>query len=118
MPQPAEERPAFSSQLVAKVLQDLLETDPATMYSLYNNRVPCNSALANHELMKTTVLPVRGKRQQSAPVHAVSVLGIIQALLLSVGEPPINAVFEDPKNPHEELRLIGFQATKTKRRKK
>lgn len=83
-------------------------SDPRAIHALLLNRVPCNTALANHpfiEVEKTTVL--RGDEN-----YSVSMVGMINGLLSSMNLPPVGVVWQklNQNDPDSTSVIVGFAA--------
>ena len=83
-------------------------SDPRAIHALLLNRVPCNTALANHpfiEVEKTTVL--HGDEN-----YSVSMVGMINGLLSSMNLPPVGVVWQklNQNDPDSTSVIVGFAA--------
>lgn len=86
----------------AEVLTIAFNNDPAAVHALVANRVPCNQFLADDEFVvvnQTTALP--GER------YHVGALGLVNAVLASLGQPLVAAQWETTGDGIPP-KLVGF----------
>ena len=84
-----------------EVLQAAFEADPNAMQSLMVNRVPCNQALVDDPYV------ICGKAGDNG--YQVGILGLLNGILVAIGQPKVAGVFSNPGPGEVTVRLVGFR---------
>ena len=77
---------------IAILLNELLKQDPKATTELFRHGVPCNPSLGNHPDIIVREIPGEN------PSYQISALGIINSLLLKIGQKRVAMVEEDGSN--------------------
>jgi hypothetical protein len=80
-----------------QVLDSAFRLDPGAIYSLVNNRVPCNQSLGDHPTIPIQSTPVANQR-----VLTVGLLGVLNGILESTGACKVSSVIDN------DGALLGF----------
>ena len=83
---------------VIAVLNSAFEADEQAMTGLFDNFVPCNEDLANHDVIRV------GKKDGESEFH-ISAMGVINGLLEVLGIPRVASVWDGTS---EGDVLVGF----------
>ena len=104
----------LAERLVA-FLNEMLAIDRRAVSELFQTRVPCNLALADHPTVQVWAPPVEGEPK----VYAVGPLGLLNGLLGSYGEgtrqgwgPLAMAVATDDDEPAPRGQIVRFEVTR------
>lgn len=87
----------------ATYLNELFAADPNAIHALMVNRVPCNTALTDHEFCIVDNAPVLGKEY-----FAVGTLGLINGMLAANGQSEVAMAFSDTTDAEGRHKFIGF----------
>lgn len=83
---------------IATLLNELLKQDPKATTELFHYGVPCSSSLGDHPDIVVREIPGEN------PSYQISALGIINSLLLKIGQKRVTMVVEDESN-----RVLAFK---------
>lgn len=85
------------SKNIADLLNSMFLADPAAMYALVSNRVPCNEKLADHPFAETIKVPLVDHEQ-----YQIGLLGVINCLMNACGIPKVCVAYD------KSNQLLGF----------
>jgi hypothetical protein len=87
-------------------MESILRADPAAMHSLVNNRIPCNSQLADHPTSPVETIPTK-----DGDTYAVSTFGIVNGLCRKLTGKSIAVQLSDPP-VNDQRTIVGFSEYK------
>lgn len=83
------------------MLNEAYALDPAAIHALCENRVPCNSKLANHPTIQVGLVPIDGRER-----YHVGLIGLLNGLFS--GPERVAVVWDDKDKTLESPVMTGF----------
>ena len=89
-------------QTTIDVLNEAYKADSAAMHALICNRVPCNTALADHPTITVSVNSVTPQE-----TFAVGMLGVVNGIVERATGKRVAAIYSEP-DANKCSRILGF----------